>query len=374
MKRRSRKTRRNPGTKIPVVPLALVVGGAYLILRNRGTSIDGMGDLGSRYTDIRDRVTGAAGSVVRTVKRVAAPIATAAGQLKTLAQAVPQVMVASLPVAALNLPPVTPFTAAAMLASTVMSQKGGQEEEAPPVQETQYQDDKGNIITEAEYNKLLAEQEAAQKAADEAAKNPPPPIYKDANGNVISEADYNRLLAMLENQAAAQNAPAPQPTTSTATTTAGPTVVKKLPPMPPTTPGASTGVVPQPEVLYFDANGQKITGSQFSQQMNALPAGSNPEQVRTATGYAYKVPAVASTPQTIQTATPPAAVTYAPSGGSQPSDYELPPAYTPPTAQQSYAPQQAAAPAAAAPGKLNPLVAVGTLAAVPLIFMLSGGK
>ena len=373
--------RRNPAPKIPVLPLVLVAGGAYLLLRSRqATPVEGLEGWGSAVSSVRGAISSAAGAVRRVVRQVAAPVKTAAGQVMSVAQAVPQTMVATLPISALNaLPPVTPFAAAAMLASTVMSQRGQEEEAAELPPETQYQDENGNTITEAEYNRRVAEQQAAEKAAAEEAARPKEPIYQDANGKQISKADYDQLLALLQSQprAGSDRTPLPEPTT---TTTSTGVVVKKLPPLPPSrmndTITGPTGPVPQPQVLYFDANGKPITGIQFSQQMNALPAGSNPERRSTATGWAYKVPAAApaapvvSTPAVTGQAN---AVAYQPSGAAQSSNYELPPAYTPPTAQA--APQSApAGEAAAAPAKVNPALTVGALLAVPLVFMMSGGK
>lgn len=49
---------------------------------------------------------------------------------------------------------------------------------------TDYQDDKGNIITKAQYDKLMADM----------APKPVEPIYKDASGNVITQQQYNALL------------------------------------------------------------------------------------------------------------------------------------------------------------------------------------
>lgn len=377
MKRKSRKSasRRNPkSAKSVVIPLALVAGGAYLLLRNQSSApVNGMGDLGwggSIGRSISNAFSSAGGAVSKIVKKVSAPVQSVAKTLVTQAIAAPQVFTAALPLTAL-----TPVGAAVMAVEAIQSRKGGEEEQAAPVTETQYQDENGNVITEAEYNRRLAEQQAAEKAAAEEAAKPKEPIYQDANGKQITKAEYEALLAAMKNQGV---------TTPPSTSTSGSVTVIKLPPLPPTTPVVGPGgkpptpLIPQPEVLYFDADGKQITGLQFNQLMSAMP-GATPERRSTAHGWAYKVPSAPAPAQAtvtpIQATTTGQAnpVTYSPSGGSSASDYTLPPAYTPPVQAQTqtYATEAAPAPA---PGKVNPALAVGTLVAVPLLFMMTGGK
>ena len=387
MKRRTRKTsRRNPATATNLLPLALVAGGAYLLLRKQAAPapVNGMGDLawgGSFVESITGAVSDAAGAVKKVVQKASTTTLAVASQVMS-SPLKAAVLVAALPVTAL----VT--GGAAVLAATKL--QGKQDEPAQQAPVTQYQDADGNPITEAEYNRQMAILNAPAPAT------PPPPVYQDANGNVITQDQYNQLLAQLAAQAKTQGTTAPQPTVVPATSAATPTVMK-LPPMPPVTqivatPTTNTPAPSSTGPYYFDATGASITAAQFNTLMTSLqsrfPSAGTimPTTSNTASGTVYMVPtdqqaaaqAAQNGPVVTQSAGSGQAnpVTYQPSGGSSSSDYSLPPAYTAPT-QQAAAPSydaSAATAPAATPGKLNPLAIGATFAAVPLVFMLMGNK
>lgn len=135
----------NPPLK-NILPLVVIAGGAYLLLRNRSTPVAGMGDLGFSLSSAFRSVTG---SVQNVVKKIAAPAKKVLAPIKKVTAPVMQI---TRPIQQLA-SPVTNILRPSSSSSAVV---------ATPA--TQYQDENGKLITKEEYDRRMNQIQPAPQA------------------------------------------------------------------------------------------------------------------------------------------------------------------------------------------------------------------
>jgi len=111
---------------------------------------------------------------------------------------------------------INPLTQTKNIMAEVVKPKAAPQQQVAVTQDV-YQDANGNVITKEEYDRQMAEVNAAPqpvyqdangnvitKAEYDAAMAAPQTIYQDENGKVITEAEYNALVAKYAAEEAAQ--------------------------------------------------------------------------------------------------------------------------------------------------------------------------